>query len=161
MTLAETLLQKLNDWQPAGEGRPAGSFALPGHGWTVRVEAERVDSLGAVLTAVEAVRDVPVADDAKLLEAHARQAAARVSGLREKLCFVEIDRANNVALLRSDVPQSKDENVLYYEARYQGRNRVKFQRFQATKASPAGREAVGFVLTHETLARLVDDLVRD
>jgi hypothetical protein len=161
MTLAETLLQKLNDWQPAGEGRPTGTFALPAHGWTVRVEAERVDSLGAVLTEVEAVRDVSIADDAKLLEAHARQAAARVSGLREKLCLVEVDRVNNIALLRSDAPQSKNENVLYYEARFQGRNRVKFQRFQATKSSPAGREEVGFVLTHETLAKLVDDLVRD
>jgi hypothetical protein len=161
MTLAETLLQRLSDWQPAGEGRPTGTFALPGHGWTVRIAAERVDTLGAVVTEFEAVRDVPVAEDARLLEAHARQAAARISGLREKLCLVEIDRVNNVALLRSDVPQAKSDNVLYYEARFQGRNRVKFQRFQATKTSPAGREAVGFVLTHETLAKLVDDLVRD
>src|SRR6476659_2195121 len=56
MTLAETLLHKLNDWRPAEEGRPSASFALPEHGWTVNVSADRVDTLSAALTEIDAVR---------------------------------------------------------------------------------------------------------
>ena len=55
MSLAETLLPKLADWRPAGEGRHAVSIALPDHGWTVGLTADRADSVGCRLTQVEAV----------------------------------------------------------------------------------------------------------
>ena len=161
MILAETLLQKLGDWRPAGEGRPSTSIALPEHGWTVNVSAERVDTLSASLNAIEAVRDSALPTDVATLEAHARKAARRVTGLLEPLRLVEIDRPREVVLLRSDAPPTKGDNVLYYEVQYQGRNRVTVQRYQAAKKSPAGRTQVPFVLTHEVLAKLVDDLVRE
>jgi hypothetical protein len=63
--------------------------------------------------------------------------------------------------LRSDAPANKADAVSYYEVRYQGRNRVTLARFQATKRSPAQRKAVPFALTHEALAKVVDDLVRE
>src|SRR6478752_5971160 len=74
MTLAETLLQKLSDWRPAEEGRPSGSFALSEHGWTVNVSADRVDTLSAAITEVEAVRHASLKADIVSLEAHARKA---------------------------------------------------------------------------------------
>jgi hypothetical protein len=161
MTLAETLLQKLADWQPAGEGRHAVGLSLPDHGWTVRLTADRVDTLGCMLTEIEAERSTPRPDDDRLLEAHARLAAGRVTGLLEPLCLIEIDRVRHVALLRSDAPPRKDDFVLYYEVTFRGQNRVNVERFKAAKQSPAKREPVPFVLTHEVLAKLVDDLVRD
>jgi hypothetical protein len=161
MTLAETLLQKLADWRPAGEGRHAVGLSLPDHGWTVRVMVDRVDTLGCLLTQVEAERSAPLADDDQLLEAHARRAASRVTGLLEPLRLIEVDRVRHVALLRSDAPPQKDNSVLYYEITFRGRNRVSVERFKAAKQSPSKRDAVPFVLTHEVLAKLVDDLVRD
>jgi hypothetical protein len=161
MNLAETLLEKLSEWRPAGEDRPSASFSLPEHGWTVRLDAERVDTVGCVLNEIEAVRDVAVADDAKAIEAHARQVAGRVTGLLESLRLVEVDRARNIALLRSDEPKAKGDDVRYYEVRFQGLNRVSVQRFTASKHSPARREAMTFALTHEVVAHLVEDLVRE
>jgi hypothetical protein len=161
MTLAETLLQKLADWRPAGEGRHAVGLSLPDHGWTVRLTADRVDTLGCLLTEVESERTSAVPDDDKLLEAHARRAAGRVTGLLEPLRLVEIDRVRHVALVRSDAPPHKDGSVHYYEITFRGRNRVTVERFKAAKQSPAKRESIPFVLTHEVLAKLVDDLVRD
>jgi hypothetical protein len=161
MTLAETLLPKLGDWRPAGEGRHGIAIGLPDHGWTVHVTAERVETVGCVFAEVEATRDMPIAEDAATLEAHARRAAARVTGLLEPLRLVEIDRARHVALLRSDTPANKADAVSYYEVRFQGRNRVTLARYQATKGAPAHRKSIPFALTHEALAKVVDDLVRD
>jgi len=161
MNLAETLLPKLADWRPAGEGRHAVSIGLPEHGWAVGLTADRADSVGCRLTQLEATRTVPVPEDAEALEAHARKAAGRVTGLLEPLRLVEVDRPRNVALLRSEAPAAKGEAVQYYEVQFVGRNSVSVQRFKANKAGPAGREAIPFALTHEALAKLVDDLVRD
>jgi hypothetical protein len=161
MSLAETLLPKLGDWRPAGEGRHAVSIALPEHGWTVGLTADRADSVGCRLTHLDATRTAAVPDDADALEAHARKAAGRVTGLLEPLRLVEIDRPRHTALLRSEAPAAKGDAVQYYEVRFSGRNRVTVERFKANKTGPAGREAVPFALTHEALAKLVDDLVRE
>src|SRR3954470_22469404 len=148
MNLAETLLERLDDWRPAGEGRHSVNIALPEHGWTVGLTADRADSVGCRLTQVEATRAEPVADDAAL-EAHARRAAGRVTGLMEPLRLVEIDRGRHVALLRSDSPPVKGDAVQYYEVNFSGRNGVTVERFKASKAGPAGREPIPFSLTHE------------
>lgn len=161
MTLAESLLEKLADWRPAGEGRHSVSVALPDQGWTVGLTADRADSVGCRLTQLDANRAEPVADDDAALEAHARKAAGRVTGLLEPLRLVEIDRGRHVALLRSDAPPTKGDSVQYYEVAYTGRNRVSVGRFKASKAGPAGRESIPFALTHEAVAKLVDDLVRE
>jgi len=161
MTLAETLLPKLASWRPAGEGRHGIAIGLPEHGWTVHLTAERVDTVGAVLVEVEATRDTPLPEDAPALDSHVRRAAGRATGLLEPLRVVETDRVHNVALLRSDAPPTKGDAVSYYEVKFLGRNRVTLARLHATKGSPAQRKAVPFALTHEALAKVVDDLVRE
>lgn len=161
MSLAETLLPKLDDWRPAGEGRHAVSLALPEFGWAVGLTADRADSVGCRLTHLEVTRTAPVAEDADALEAQARRAAGRVTGLLEPLRLVEIDHGRHVALLRSEAPAAKGEKVQYYEVKFTGRNRVTVERFKANTVGRAGREAIPFALTHEALAKLVDDLVRE
>lgn len=159
--IAETLLEKLGEWQPAGEGRPSADIPLPECGWTIHLRADRVDTVGSVLTEIHAVRDTPVPDDPAATEARARTVAGRVTGLLESLRFVEVDRDRNIALLRSEAPKARGNDVRYYEVRFDGVNRVTVQRFTASKQSPAHREAQAFTLTHEALAHLVEDLVRD
>lgn len=161
MNLAEVLLPKLADWQPAGEGRPSTSIDLPDHGWTVDLRADRADSVGCRLAQIEITRSEPRSEDAVALEAHARRVAGRVTGLLEPLRLVEVDRDRHVALLRSDAPPAKGDGVQYYEVRFAGRNRVTVERFRANKVGRAGRESVPYALTHEALAKLVDDLVRE
>jgi hypothetical protein len=161
MNLAETLLEKLSEWRPVEEGRPVANFPLPDHGWTIHLDAERVDTVGCVLNEAAAVRDNPVPDDAMRLEAHARQAATRTTGLLEPLRLVEVDRTQNVAILRSETPKTKGDDVRYYEVRFNGLNRVSVKRYMAAKKSPAKREALTFALTHEALAHVIEDLVRE
>jgi hypothetical protein len=161
MTLAEALLPKLASWRPAGEGPHGISVSLPEHGWTVQLTAERVDTVGILLVEVEATRDTHVSEDQAALESHVRRAAGRATGLLEPLRLVEMDRVHHVALLRSDAPPQRGDSVSYYEVKFLGRNRVTLTRFQARKGSPAQRKAVPFALTHEALAKVVDDLLRE
>jgi hypothetical protein len=161
MNLAEALLEKLADWRPAEGGRQSVGIALPDHGWTIGLTAERADTVGCRLNQVEVTRSNPVPDDDAALEAHARKAAGRVTGLLEPLRLVEVDRGQRVALLRSDAAAPKGDAVQYYEVKFAGRNRVTVERFKANKAGKAGRESVPFALTHEAIAKLVDDLVRE
>lgn len=161
MNLAETLQQKLSEWRPAGEDRPSTIVELPDHGWSVRFASTKVDTLGCALTEIEAVRANSIADDAAKLEAHASKVASRVTGLLEPLRLVEVDRARNIAILRSDAPRTRGTDVLFYEVVYTGLNRVSVRRFTATKLSPAHREPIEYILTHEVIGKLVDDLVRD
>jgi hypothetical protein len=159
MTLAEPLLEKLDKWRPADGGRQRATFNLPDAGWDVTLTADRVDSVGSLLTRIEATRTNPVPEDANLLEAHAQAAAGRATGLLEPLRLVELDRVGNVALLRSGTPSQRGESVLFYEVRFQGRNQVSVERIRANKTAPAGREPVPFALTNEALAKLVSDLI--
>lgn len=161
MNLAETLQQKLGEWHPAGGNSPSTVIELPDYGWSVRFAATKVDTLGCALTEIEAVRASTVDNDAAALEARARKVAGRVTGLLEPLRLVEVDRGRNIAILRSDSPRARGTDVLFYEVCYTGLNRISVRRFTATKLSPAHREPVDFVLTHEVLGKLVEDLVRD
>jgi hypothetical protein len=161
MSLAEALLEKLVDWRPAGEGRQVTSIGLPDHGWTVGVAADRADSVGCRLNLIEAPRTNAVAEDDAALEAHARRVAERATGLLEPLRLVEVDRPRHVALLRSEAPAGKGDAVQYYEVKFAGSNRVTVERFKANRTGPAGREPIPFSLTHEAIAKLVDDLVRE
>ena len=45
MTLAEKLLPKLSEWQPAGAGRHTWSETVADAGWNVHLAADKADSL--------------------------------------------------------------------------------------------------------------------
>ena len=161
MNLAETLLPKLAEWRPAGAGPHTVDFDLPDHGWMVHVTADRAESLGCLLTEIGIVRSATVPDDAAALKAYAGRAAARVTGLREPLRIVEVDETRIIALLRSNAPAVKGDDVSYYEVTLHGRNRITVQRFAASRVGTAQRQAIAFALTHEIIAKLVEDLTSD
>lgn len=160
MNLADTLLPKLTDWQPVGEGRHSASIALPESGWTVQATAEQVDKIGGKWTELRATRSAPASTDGEGFAKHVRSAAGRVSGLLEPLRTIEIEKSEQVAILRSDVPASQGDRVSYYEARLKGLGEVSVQRYQASRSGGEPREAVPFTLTHEVTAKLIDDLTR-
>ena len=156
MTLAENLLPRLGDWRPAGDGRHSWSEALPAFGWTVRLTADKADSLSCLVWELALTRTgEPPAG--LTLRGWAEAVAARVAGLMEPLTVHEVDETIGEAVLRSTSPARRGEALAYYEVRLSGLGRAAVRRFRATKAAP-GREQVGFALTHEALAKLAGDL---
>jgi len=148
MMLAEKLLAKLSEWQPAGTGRH--SWSTDEEGWNIHLAADKADSLSCLVWELTLTHtaDAP----AQLtLKQWVDGIATRVEGLREDLKVYEID--SDVALLRSTEPNGKGESLAYYEVMLHGVKRAVVRRFAASKAK-SGREQVAFALTHEVLAGL-------
>jgi hypothetical protein len=156
MTLAESLLPKLSDWRPAGDGRHSWSETPAALGWTVQLAADKTDTLSCLVWELTLTRTAePPAG--LTLEGRAEAVAARVRGLMEPLAVHEVDTTRDEAVLRSTSPTKRGEALAYYEVRLHGLGRAVVRRFRATRAAP-GREQVAFALTHEALAKLAGDI---
>jgi hypothetical protein len=156
MTLAETLLPKLSDWRPAGNGRHSWSESFADAGWSVRVTADKADSLSCLVweLSLDRTGDAP---EGLTLKAWAAAVASRVGGLMEDLKVLEIDESRGEAVLRSESPAKKGEAVAYYEVKLAGVSSAVVRRFTAVRGA-GGRAQVAFALTHEVIARLAGDV---
>lgn len=156
MTLAETLQPKLSEWRPAGDGRHSWAEAFPAHGWSVRLAADRADSVGCLVWELTLLRTAePPAG--LTLAAWAAGIAARAGGLMEDLKVIEVDTTRDEALVRSDEPTARGDDRLYYEVHLTGLTRATVRRFKGNRTA-GRREQVAFALTHEVLAKLVGDI---
>ena len=156
MTLTESLLPKLSEWRPAGDGRHSLAVAIPEAGWTANLTADRADSLSCLVWELTLARtgDAP---DGFALKTWAEGVAKRATGLLEPLRVLEVDAPRGEALLRSDSPAKKGERLAYYEVKLFGTDRAIVRRFAGSRAE-SGREQVAFALTHEVLAKLAGDI---
>src|SRR5262245_20979146 len=156
MTLPETLLPKLSDWHPAGVGRHSWSESFPAAGWTVRIAADRTDSLSCLVWEMTLTRTAEP-PEGLTLKGWAAAVAERATGLLEPLKLHEVDDVRQEAILRSEAPAKKGEALAYYEIRLHGLKTAVVRRFTASKTT-SGRTQVGFALTHEVLAKLAGDI---
>jgi len=157
MTFGEKIQEKLAEWRPAGGTRAKLTIADDKIGWTTTLTAERNDELGCLVWELNWLRTAATGSESDL-KAWATQVAGRITGLVEPLKVVEVDPSRNEAILRSAKVTQRAAVVLYYEALLQGTGNVTLRRYQAHQDN-SQRQQVAFALTHETLARVVDELV--
>jgi hypothetical protein len=161
MTLGETVLEKLTEWRPPSTGRQVLTVAHEASGWVAVFTVDRQDDLGCVLWDATLRRTAEPADDStKALEAWAGRAASRVTGLLEALTVVEIDRPRGQALLRSNDPSRRKDDVHYYEVLLKGTREAVLRRYHGSHQGTR-REQVPFTLTHEALAKVASDLTAE
>ncbi len=161
MTLDEIVLQKLTEWRPPSHDRHTLTVPDEASGWTVTVTVDRHDDLGCALWELTLRRTrEPVDSSRAALEAWAHHAAGRVTGLLEPLRVVEIDHPRSEAMLRSQEPSRRGNQLYYYEILLKGNREAVLRRY---RAQPAGgrREQVAYTLTHEALAKVTADLTTD
>lgn len=151
MTLDETLLQKLSDVQPPGEGRD--SLAFTEAGTKVHLDIERRDALSCQLWQVGVQRAAPISD----LGGFAKSLADRVTGLLEPLHLHELDGARGVAMLRSENPAKKNDDRSYYELTLQSTGSAELRRWKGSMQA-GRRQQIAFTLTNEAVAKLAADL---
>lgn len=162
MTLAATLLPKLNDWRPSGDGRHTCSISLPEQGWTAGITANKVDTIGCLLRELTLTRVPDFASGVSTpLRAWAEHIVAKTTGLLEPLRIYEIDTVANIALLRSDKPTTTNQLLAYYEVVLEGHQRATLRRYEVKRASGDGprydhRMQVNFTLTHEGLCHVAE-----
>jgi hypothetical protein len=157
--IAETLLQKLADWRPIGAG--PHSFAAPlENGWQIAVTADRAESLGCRAIGVTVARPAFQPTTAEQLTEWAVRSARRITGLLEPLKVIEVDAVRSEAILRSDPPATRGSSVQYYELVLTGTHSAALRRYQADRTG-GRREAIPYALTHETIAKIAEDLTVD
>ncbi len=156
MTLDETLLQKLSEWRPAAGKRATLTVADEGSGWTAALTADRSDELGC-LTWEFAVRPVKAVESGDL-NTRAGRVASHITGLLETVGVHEVDAIRGEALLRSQPPGQRGDQVLYYEILLEKSGAATLRRFQADPKAHTKRHQVAFALTHEALAKFAHDL---
>jgi hypothetical protein len=155
MTLDELLHQKLTEWHPP-PGRQELSLTDPASPWTVALIADRQESLGTLVWELAVRRtETTVAGD---LRTWAERIADRVTGLVEPLAVLEIDTLRQEALLRSETPMQRAEDLFYHEVFLKGTSEAVLRRYRASHQAAQRREQVGFALSHEAITNLVKQL---
>jgi len=130
-----------------------------GTGWTVSVTADRSDELGCLVWESVAQRSAGRKDEP--LQAWANRTADRVTGLLEPLAVVEVDVQRDEAVLRSDVPARRGDDLFYYEVVLKGAGEAAVRRYHSSHQPATRREQIPFALTHESLAKLQGDLTAE
>jgi len=158
MTLDEPLLTRLADWRPAGPGPHGFRSGLARPGWSLTATADQADALSCRLAELTVDGPAPgAACTAAALTQQADRLARRVTGLLEPLRLIEVDAARAEALLRSEKPAVRGDELYYYELLLRGEHSSTLRRYKATRAG-GRREAVPYALTHEAIAKLAADL---
>ncbi len=159
MTLDDTLLNNLAGWRPAGAG-PHSFAGSTASGWAVTATADAADTVGCRLTDLTVSRPAAPTTAAGLTR-WAVRTAERVTGLLEPLKLIEVDATRSEAVLRSETPVARGDDVQYYELLLRGEHSATLHRYQAPRTGPGKRRAVPFALTHEAIAKVVADVTAE
>jgi hypothetical protein len=151
MTLASTVREKLSEWRPAA-GRQ--ELLVATEEGSLILNADRREELGCLVWELTAR---PADRAARTLSAWAERIVDRVTGLLEPLKVVEIDVERNEAILRSEKPSSRKDQLFYYEVMLHGTTQATLRRYQAPVTN-GRRDQITFALTHEAIAKLAGDL---
>ena len=160
MTRDEKILEALSTWRPQGDGPHIRSISLDAPGAAVGLTADRADALSCQLRELSATSGPTRPCTPAELTQRAVTLDSRVTGLLEPLKVYEVDALSGQALLRSATPTDRNGRVHFYELILTGLHLASLKRYSSGKPK-ANRDGVPFVLTHETIAKLADDLTRE
>jgi hypothetical protein len=101
-----------------------------------------------------------VGNESGALQTWANALSSRVTYLLENIGPIEIDQLSSQVLIRSTPPDRTDTGTRFYEVLLSAQANGTFllRRYRAESGQP-GRESVDIHLTHETLHKLIRDLV--
>jgi hypothetical protein len=150
MTLEKTLRQQLSKSEPGG-------FHVHAGGWDITVTADKTDSLSCALNELALERNTLINEDVR---AWATRIADSATGLLEPLRLLEADQSVGKAVLRSETPTVDVGKAFYYELQLTRTDRTsaKLRRYAGDRSGADKREAVPFVLTHDAIVKLVNDI---
>jgi hypothetical protein len=154
MNRNEAVLGKLADWRPP-EGRQSLTISGEAGVWATTLTVDRADQVGCLVWELSLRKGAPAAFS---LNDWAKRVAERSTGLLESLKVVEIDAVRGEALLRSESPVARAEQVSYYEVLLGSAGHAALRRFVGPRIGPGKRQQTAFALTHEAIAKLAFDL---
>jgi hypothetical protein len=130
------------------------------NGLILGVAVVAVDALSCAFESLTLHVPALVGNESGAIQAWADALSERVTYLLENIGPIEIDRQSSQVLIRSTPPDRTSTGTQFYEVLLSAQTNGTFllRRYRAESGQP-GRESVDIHLTHETLHKLVGDLV--
>ena len=124
------------------------------------IDVVAVDALSCAFESLTLHVPTLVGNETAVLQAWADALSQRVTYLLENIGPIEIDRDSSQVLIRSTPPDRSEAGTQFYEVLLSAQTNGTFllRRYRTESGQP-GRESVDIHLTHETLHKLVGDLV--
>lgn len=127
-------------------------------GPAVEIDFTAVDGLSCAFRELRVTADALKAASLDALQAWADQVCRKVTYLLEQLGPLEIDRQEQVVLVRSNPPAKEADRTTFYEMFVKAPGVVSLRRY-TRPARDAEREPLDIQITHEVLLKLVRDIV--
>ena len=156
MTFVETVKSKLSEWNPEPGRQTLSVQEDHDTGWNLNLTTDRKETLGSEVWDLQLSGKGEKLD----LESWAQQVAQREeNGILECLRLIDMDRQQEIAVLRSGDPAKQNEDVFYYEVNLHSQRQATVRRYRASRTGTCKREQIGYTLTHEALLQLIADLI--
>ncbi len=160
MNLTTQLTEELKQLAGFSSSNPRRIEITDPDGLVLGIAVVAVDALSCAFESLTLHVPSLVGNESGVLQAWAAALSARVTYLLENIGPIEIDQRSNQVLIRSTPPDRTDTGTQFYEVLLSAQANGTFllRRYRAENGQP-GRESVDIHLTHETLHKLVGDLV--
>ena len=124
------------------------------------IDVVAVDALSCAFESLTLHVPTLVGNETAVLQVWADALSQRLTYLLENIGPIEIDRGSSQVLIRSTPPDRSEAGTQFYEVLLSAQTNGTFllRRYRTESGQP-GRESVDIHLTHETLHKLVGDLV--
>ena len=124
------------------------------------LEFVAVDSMSCAFESLTLHIPDLVGNELKVIKEWADKLSARVTYLLESIGPIEMDQTGNQVLIRSTPPDRSGDTTRFYEVLLSAQaNGTFFLRRFRTDKGQVGRESVDIQMTHETLNKLITDLL--
>ncbi len=152
----KTLPQSLSNWNPQGDGPHEATFPLENH-WKIHLFVQKIESLANSIQRVTFIREPQVQGD---LSQFATALARSLQGWIDNIQVIECDPNLNHAVLRSEINQTQNASIRYYEIRLFGINQVQLECYVFDRATDSKRKQAPFIWTHEMITKFAEEIVK-
>lgn len=160
MNLTTQLTDELKQLTGFSSSTPRRVEMTDPDGLVLGIEFVAVDVLSCALESLTLRVPKLVGNETGVLRKWADALSKRVTYLLENLGPIEIDENSTQILIRSTPPDRSQAGTRFYEVLLSAQsNGTFFLRRYRSEGGQSGRESVDIHLTHETLCKLVTDLV--
>lgn len=160
MNLTTQLTEELKQLAGFSSSTPRRIEITNPDGLVLGVAVVAVDALSCAFESLTLHVPSLVGNETGALQEWADALSDRVTYLLENIGPIEIDQNSNQVLIRSTPPEKTDTGTQFYEVLLSAQSNGTFllRRYRAESGQP-GRESVDIHLTHETLHKLISDLL--
>lgn len=160
MNLTTQLTDELKQLAGFSSSTPRRIEMTDPDGLVLGIGVVAVDALSCAFESLTLHVPSLVGNETDALQKWANALSERVTYLLENIGPIEIDQRSNQVLIRSTPPDRSEQAAQFYEVLLSAQTNGTFllRRYRSESGQP-GRESVDIHLTHETLNKLIRDLV--